>query len=173
MAQAATIPALRGWKGPVGREGLDGAVAMHTPCPGRSSHTGQSTEQVKMWSSLFGPSLQRLKGKHCHPMPCTRGLMGGAGSFGAVSPAQRSMPHSCVSGGSAKLASSSHTFQNHELTASDRSEGLSAHLTVVSVKLDTPVVKNSSAFLLLSESFPLLVLLLIKEAKTVTKSKTY
>lgn len=78
-------------------EGLERAcgergVAMHTPCPGRSSHTGQSTEQVKMWSSLFGSSLQRLKGKHCHPMPCTRGLMGGAGSFGAVSPAQRSMP---------------------------------------------------------------------------------
>lgn len=145
---------------------------MHTPCSGGSSLTGQSTEQVEMWSSLFGSSFQRLKGKHCHSMPCTRGPMGGAGSFGAVSPAQRSTPHSCVSGSSAKLASSSHTFQNHELTASDRSVGLSAHLTVISVKLDTPVVKTLNLFCAF-RVFSSAILFLMTGSKTVTISKTY
>lgn len=83
---------------------------------------------------------------HLHPRAMYQGLPGGADSFGAVTPAQRNSPHSYVSGRSAKLVSSSHTFQNYKLTASGRSEGPSAHLTVISVKLDATVVRPLKLF---------------------------
>lgn len=149
MAQAAIIPALRGWEGPVGREeaGLRGRLeGVHTPCPGRSSLTGWSTEQLEKWSILLGSSLQRLKKSTatlCHVLEVWWGELA---VLELSSPAQRSTPHSYVSGSGTKLASFSHTFQNHELTASERSEGMSAHLTVILVKLDTPVAKAPKLF---------------------------
>lgn len=49
----------------------------------------------------------------CTPMPYTKGLPGGADSFGAVSPAQRSTSHSYLSDRSVRFVSSSHTFQKY------------------------------------------------------------
>lgn len=82
----------------------------------------------------------------CTARPRTKGLPGGADSFGAVSPAQRSTPHPYFGGRNAKLASSSHTFQNYTLTVSGRPEGPSARLIVISVKLDTTAVRPLKLF---------------------------
>lgn len=84
MAQAAIIPALRGWEGPVGREeaGLRGSNAhpmSREEQPYRVIHRAAGEVEHPAW--FITPKAQE---KHCHPMPCTRGLMGGAGSFGAV-----------------------------------------------------------------------------------------
>lgn len=69
-------------KGVQGGRRLDGGVTMNTPCPGRSSHTGQSMEKEKIWSSWFSPSLQRLKGNtalpHLHPHAMYQSLAWGS-----------------------------------------------------------------------------------------------
>lgn len=155
MAHAAISPALRGWERPVGREeaGRKGNNA-HTMSREEQSYRAihREGEDVGQWIWFISPEAKgKVRGGTqlfliCTPMACTKGLPGVSGGFGVVTPTQRSSPHSYVSGRSAKLVSSSHTFQNYKLTASGRSEGPSAHLIVISVKLDTTVVRPLKLF---------------------------